>query len=267
MKDLINDISLGFFLLALVSLALIFRDAFRHLNADDQTTFRRWMGQKLSLRTRAIDSVWKEHARGFPNSRKRLLFVFFLTASVVVGVGHQLWRIVGYREVDQHKNVAGQVASSQFRVNVELSEGARDKLNDSKETIIVAGYFTGHPKEGTEARYLDIKSGDVPLGNAQQEIRPGETAVFTQINLNSDAMSRIDSQGPQILINVFSGRRSSNDNLLSCNLYEGGLDSLRGKTIVIRCHLIAEPFHRQSTSAGQPPISRITGKGTSSPLP
>ena len=97
MEDLVNDISLGFFLLALVTLALIFRDAFRHLNSDDQTTFRRWMGRKLSLKTRAIDNVWKEHARGLPNSRKRFLFVFFLTAFVVVGVGHQLWRIVGYR--------------------------------------------------------------------------------------------------------------------------------------------------------------------------
>jgi hypothetical protein len=56
MKDLLNYISLTFLFLALVILALIFRDAFRHLNADDQTTFRRWMGRKLSLKTRAIDN-------------------------------------------------------------------------------------------------------------------------------------------------------------------------------------------------------------------
>jgi hypothetical protein len=89
--------SLGCLLLDLVTLALIFRDAFRHLNVADQTTFRRWMGRKLSLRTRAIDNVWKEHARAFPNSRKRFLFVFFLMAFVVVGVGYQLWRVIGYR--------------------------------------------------------------------------------------------------------------------------------------------------------------------------
>jgi hypothetical protein len=97
MNDLVNGTSLGFLLLALVTLALIFRDAFRHLDVDDQTTFRRWMSRKLSLRTRAIDNVWKEHARCLPNSRKRFLFVFFLAAFVVVGVSYQLWRIVGYR--------------------------------------------------------------------------------------------------------------------------------------------------------------------------
>ena len=48
-----------------------------------------------------------------------------------------------------------------FSVNVQLSEAASKKLIDRKETIIVAGYFTGHPKQGTEVRYLDIKSGDV----------------------------------------------------------------------------------------------------------
>jgi hypothetical protein len=97
MEDLVNNISLGFLLLALVTLALIFRDAFAHLTADDQTTFRRWMGRKLSLRTRAIDNVWKEHARHFPNSRKRFLFIFFLIAFAVVGVGYQLWRFVANR--------------------------------------------------------------------------------------------------------------------------------------------------------------------------
>jgi hypothetical protein len=146
------------------------------------------------------------------------------------------------RTVEQQKTIANPVASSQFSVNVQLSEAARDKLTDSKETIIVAGYFTGHPKAGTEARYLDIKSGEVPLGDVRQEIRPGETAVFNQLNLNSDAVSRIDSQGPHILISVFSGRRSSKNSLLHCTLYDGALESLRGKTIVIRCQLIEEQF-------------------------
>ena len=48
-----------------------------------------------------------------------------------------------------------------FGVNVQLSEAASQKLVANKETIVVAGDFTGHPKQGTEARYLDIKSGDV----------------------------------------------------------------------------------------------------------
>ena len=95
MEDSVNYISLTFLFLALVTLALIFNDAFRHLNADDQTTFRRWWGRRLNPKTRAIDNVWSEHARSFPQSSKRTLFVLFLVAGVVVGVGYQVWRIVG----------------------------------------------------------------------------------------------------------------------------------------------------------------------------
>ena len=141
------------------------------------------------------------------------------------------------RGVEQQKNIA-----AAFSVDVQLSQGARKKLVDSKETIIVAGYFTGHPKEGTEAKYLDIKSGDVIVGDVQREIRPGETAIFNQLNLNPDAVSRTDSQGLHVLISVFSGRESSKDNLLRCEVYDGAIESLSGRTIPIRCQLIAEPF-------------------------
>jgi hypothetical protein len=145
----------------------------------------------------------------------------------------------------EQKNIAGQIPNpSQFSVNVQLSEGAKKRLIDNKETIIVAGYFTGRPKQGTEVRYLDIKSGDVVLGDVEQEIHSGEVAIFNEINLNLDALTRIDSQGPHILINVFSGRRSSKDNLLDCEYYDGSFESIRGKTIVVRCQLIDERFPR-----------------------
>ena len=144
---------------------------------------------------------------------------------------------------DGEKHHTSQIpASSQFSVVVQLSAAARKKLIDGKETIIVAAYFTGHPKQGTEARYLDIKSGDIDLGDVKQEIHPGETAVFGELNLNPDALGRIDSQGPHLLINIYSGRRSSKNNLLSCDLYDGSFESIHGRTIAIHCQLITEDF-------------------------
>jgi len=135
-------------------------------------------------------------------------------------------------------------ASSQFAVKVQLSEAARKQLTGNSETIIVAADFTGHPKQGTEVRYLDIKSGDVILGDVKQEIRPGETAIFNELNLNPEALARIDSKAPHILMDVYSGRRSSKDNLLDCDYYDGSFESIRGRTIVIRCQLIEERFPR-----------------------
>ena len=133
--------------------------------------------------------------------------------------------------------------SPQFSVDVQLSDAAREKLIDCKETIIVVGCFIGHPKESTEARFLD-KAGQVFLGEVRREIRHGEIAKFEQLNLNPDALAQTDSQGPIVFIDVFSGRRSSKDNLLDCEDYEGCFESVLGRTMVLHCQLIDERFPR-----------------------
>ena len=95
MEDLVNSIAFGFLFLAIGTLVLIFRDAFGHLSAEDQLTFRHWIGRKVNLKTRALNNVWSTHSSAFPKSRKRSLFVLFLIAFVVIGVGYQLWRVIG----------------------------------------------------------------------------------------------------------------------------------------------------------------------------
>jgi hypothetical protein len=141
---------------------------------------------------------------------------------------------------DRNKAAAMAPATAEFSVSVRLSDVAKKKLVESKETIIVAGDFAGHPKQGTERRYLDIKSGEVDLGRIEAEIHPGETAAFNDLKLNPHALGLIDSHGPNILISVFSGRKSSKGNLLDCEAYDGSLDSVHGRTIEIPCQLIGE---------------------------
>jgi hypothetical protein len=92
----------------------------------------------------------------------------------------------------------------------------------------------GHPAIWT------LSPGRSILGRVEVEAHPGETATFNDLKLNADALGLIDSQGPNILISVFSGRKSSKDNLLDCEDYDGRLDSLHGRTIEIPCELIGE---------------------------
>jgi hypothetical protein len=75
-------------------------------------------------------------------------------------------------------------------------------------------------------------------------VHPGETATFNDLKLNTDALGLIDSQGPNILISVFSGRRSSKDNLLDCEVYDGRLDSVHARTVELPCQLIRERSSR-----------------------
>jgi hypothetical protein len=126
-----------------------------------------------------------------------------------------------------------------FTVNVSLSEKARRKLIESKETVIVAGFFTGNPKPGALKQYVS-EMDQVDLGEIKAEVAPGEKATFQAIDLKKDAFEQTDKQDPQLLINVFSGRKSSQNNLLDCGIYEGPLKPVQGGSIPISCKLIGE---------------------------
>jgi hypothetical protein len=91
-EELVTMIAFAFLLFAAVVLTLIFRDVFSLLNPEDQLTISHWIGKRWKLKTRVINSIWSRHATAFPTSRKRFLFVLFLTAFVIVAVGHQVWR-------------------------------------------------------------------------------------------------------------------------------------------------------------------------------
>jgi hypothetical protein len=151
-------------------------------------------------------------------------------------IGHQTG-LSGEQQQVQSASAAPEFPG--FSVSVTLSDKARKTLTDRKETIIAAAYFTGSPKPGTPRKYIsDV--GEVELGQADIEVVPGEIAKFGTVNLKKDALNQIDKSGPQILINVFSGRKSSKDNLLDCGIYEDALEPIQGKTIPIACKLIGE---------------------------
>jgi hypothetical protein len=124
-------------------------------------------------------------------------------------------------------------------VSVTLSDKAKRLLTDQKETIVVAAYFTGSPKPGTPRRYVSHE-GDIGLGEAHVEVAIGAIAKFGPVKLDQDPLQQVDKNGPQLLINVYSGRKSSPDNLLDCGIYEDALAPIQGKTIPIACKLIGE---------------------------
>lgn len=102
MRTLFYFISLGLFVLAILTFVLVIRDAFPFLNSEDQDLLRNyWVGAVAfgtwSKRDRAIEHAWSEHAKKFPTSRKRLLFAGFLTAAVLSVMGFPLWLALGGR--------------------------------------------------------------------------------------------------------------------------------------------------------------------------
>lgn len=119
------------------------------------------------------------------------------------------------------------------------SPQAQQALVSRKETVIVSASITGFPKPGTPRKDLDGE-GQVDLGNFTREILPGRNGVFKTFALNKAGLTRLDQRGPQLLINVYSGRKSSPNNLLDCGIYQGPLQAVENHSIPIACKLIGE---------------------------
>ncbi|MFZ0337688.1 MAG: hypothetical protein WAL45_06620 [Terracidiphilus sp.] len=126
-----------------------------------------------------------------------------------------------------------------FTVTVTYSQKAMATLVAGKETVIVVGYLFGSPIQGTPKQFVDHE-GQIDMGEVKAEIAPGAIAKFDKVKLNQPMLKWLDSQGPQLLINVYSGRKSSPNNLLDCGIYEGSLQAIQGQSVPIACKLIGE---------------------------
>jgi hypothetical protein len=100
MEALFSSISLVLFLVAMLTLVLVVREALPLLDSEDQIVLRKYWKTTRGFGTwrrcdRVIKRAWSEHTRSFPKSRKRLLFAAFLIAAAVSVMFYPLWLFVG----------------------------------------------------------------------------------------------------------------------------------------------------------------------------
>ncbi|HVN92521.1 MAG TPA: hypothetical protein VMT38_02435 [Terracidiphilus sp.] len=166
--------------------------------------------------------------------------VVFVPAILLLLIFESIALHIGLRAQQQTPQPAPPAdALTSFTVKITYSQKAMDTLVASKETVIVAGYLTASPIPGTPKKYVD-HVGEIGMGTVHKEIAPGEIATFAGVEPTPAMTKWVDSSGPQLLINVYSGRKSSPNNLLDCGIYEGSLKAAQGKTIPIACKLIGE---------------------------
>jgi hypothetical protein len=168
----------------------------------------------------------------FGSSSKLVLVLFFAGAAAVLPA------------LAQKQNGTPSTAPAVqpgFTVKLTYFQKAMDTLVARKGTVIVVGYLYGFPNLGSPTRVMNgEEKGTVGLGQLNQEVMPGADATFSKIKLDVTALRYIDRRGPQLLINVVSGRKSSPNNLLGCGIYAGPLQDAQGKTLPITCKLIGE---------------------------
>jgi hypothetical protein len=123
-----------------------------------------------------------------------------------------------------------------FDVQLTLTPRAADKLVSTRERIIVAGMFWGAPNAA--AMPAADAMGQIPLGEDFLEVAP-RSATVTVPAANFDPAQLPNVEGaPQVLVNVYSARKTHEDNLLACGIYEGPVAMAQKQAVDIQCDLI-----------------------------
>lgn len=142
------------------------------------------------------------------------------------------------KSTDYLNFTADSVEIPSFEIQLSLSSKAEEKLKTAKETVIVAAYFSGIPKDTTSREYR--KQGEVAISSIEKELAGERIAKFNGIRIPRKLYNTITEKSLAVLINVYSGRRSGKLNLLDCDIYQGPVSGIKGKEIVIKGKLINE---------------------------
>ena len=79
---------------------------------------------------------------------------------------------------------------------------------------------------------------EIRLGSAEIEVAPESSAVKVA-GEGFDATYLTSVKGdPEVLINVYSARKTHENNLLSCGIYQGPISMAQKKPVDIQCDLI-----------------------------
>lgn len=125
-----------------------------------------------------------------------------------------------------------------FDLTITLSSKAENKLKSVNEGITVLASYYGSPHKGAERHANEM--GMIDLGTETIEL--GGHAGSAHIKGNSVSSERLKwiQQPVNVNVNLFSSRKSSDDNILSCDLIDGPVNTVAKSPVTIHCALIEE---------------------------
>ena len=137
------------------------------------------------------------------------------------------------------KNIPDSVAVPAFTIDISLSPAARKKLNEAQETIIVDVAFVGRPKNPNDPNMTE--DGQYIVGTYVKELPVGKTRYkIRDAKLSGPLFAGLRDPNYFISMNVYSGRKSSPNNLLSVDYLYKDIEFMAGKISAVSAKLISE---------------------------
>ena len=125
-----------------------------------------------------------------------------------------------------------------FDVRVIYSKSAARTLSARRGGVIAAASYyadAAHDAErfADQVGRIDLGREEVTRSTAQTRFRfTGRVVRRERVALTAGAVA--------VNVNIYSARRSSDDNLLGCTIFEGPVREARSQSVILRCKLLSE---------------------------
>jgi hypothetical protein len=151
-----------------------------------------------------------------------------------------------------------------FEIEVSNSPQSGKTLAKKKETIIVSAMFYGLPLDPNEK--AKGEDGFLSFGNKEIELTGNSrVARFEGLKFSKKQLALAESKDIDLLINIYSGRKSSENNLLNCGILDMKASAFANKRFVLGCQLIDETEQGTLGTAGFPIATYALGENGAQP--
>jgi hypothetical protein len=133
---------------------------------------------------------------------------------------------------------ADSVLIPSFEVEVVLSEKARERMLDPKESIIVFAEFTGEPHDTLSEGVNE--TGQLMLTSVRMETYSPWIVKFENIFIPRKLYDRLLNKDFDVSVQIWTGRKTSEYNLLAGDLISGQISKIKGTRQKLNAKLIKE---------------------------
>jgi len=136
------------------------------------------------------------------------------------------------------KIVGDSVEIPSFEIALKLSEKAEEKLKTYAESVVVFAYFSGKAIANVPEKYADLVDYGFNFLTSKIELTDERVARFEHIKFSKELYDLLEDKDITLLINVVSGGRFSEYNILDCEILENRMSNVMGKRFTIAGTLI-----------------------------
>ena len=135
------------------------------------------------------------------------------------------------------------ITAPSFKVQLVLSKKAEKELKIKKETVLINVEFIGTPEKKVPEKYkfeYYDENGQITIGKKTIEITKEREIEFDNCKISKGVLELLKNKTYDVRISVVSGRKSSEDNLLTCDFIKENIEKIKNQNIKINGKLIAE---------------------------